>query len=63
LAPPSLLLSARRLTEITVRPPATILARLKSREIIHIRVSLFWFWRFAIKMGFVIAYDRNQPRN
>ena len=25
--------------------------------------SLFWFRRFAIKMGFVIAYDSNQPGN
>jgi len=25
--------------------------------------SLFWFRRLAIKMGFVIAYDSNQPCN
>jgi hypothetical protein len=28
-----------------------------------VRVSLFRFGRLAIKMGFVIAYDRNQPCN
>jgi hypothetical protein len=26
-------------------------------------VSSFWFGRLAIKMGFVIADDRNQPCN
>jgi hypothetical protein len=56
------LFSAHRLAATIERHPTTRSPPEEARSNSD-KGSLSWFWRLAIKMGFVIAYDSNQPCN